>query len=65
MIIDPPIDKLITKVGCKYALVCLISKRARFLADKKPDVVKDADSTPVSYAAQELYADKIRAAYED
>ena len=35
MMIDPPIDKLVYKVGCKYALVAVIKKRARYLLDKK------------------------------
>ena len=39
MMIDPPIDKLVDKVGCKYALVCLLTKRARHLLDKKADML--------------------------
>lgn len=34
MMIDPPIDKLVDKIGCKYALVIVTAKRARFLLDK-------------------------------
>ena len=31
MMIDPPIDKLIKKAPCRYALVCGVAKRAREL----------------------------------
>ncbi len=34
MLVDPPIDKLVEKVGNKYALVGLLSKRARNLMEK-------------------------------
>ena len=53
--IDPPIDKLIEKTGCKYALVCLITKRARNLLDKNIDLLLDSGIKAVSYAAKEVY----------
>ena len=31
MMIDPPIDKLIAKAECRYALACAVSKRTREL----------------------------------
>lgn len=65
MMIDPPIDKIVDKVGCKYALVCLITKRARFLITKKPDLLLDSGQTAISFAAKELNQGKIKAAYED
>ena len=39
MMIDPPIDKLIEKIGCKYALVCVTAKRARYLLDKRSEML--------------------------
>ncbi len=65
MMIDPPIDKLVGNIGCKYALVCLISKRTRFLLDKKPDLITASGDTAVSYAAKEIYNEKVKLAYED
>lgn len=65
MMIDPPIDKLVNNIGCKYALVCLVSKRTRFLLDKKPDMLNSSGDTAVSYAAKEIYTNKVRLAYED
>lgn len=65
MLIDPPIDKLITKVGCKYALVCLVAQRARFLEDKKLDTIKELGDNPISYASKEVYEDKVRLAFDN
>ena len=65
MMIDPPIDKLIEKVGCKYALVSVTSKRARFLIDKHPDVLEASKKTAVSYAATELYDGRVEARDEE
>ena len=55
MMIDPPIDKLITKVGCKYALVSVTAKRARYLLDKRSEM----------YAAKELYDGRVEARVEE
>lgn len=65
MMIDPPIDKLVEDVGCKYALVCLIAKRTRFLLDKKPDLLANSGEGAVSYAAKEVQTGKVKLAYED
>ncbi len=35
MINQPPIDKLTEKAGCRYALVCGVSKRARQLIEQE------------------------------
>lgn len=57
MLIDPPIDKLVEKVGCKYALVCLVTKRAREIQQKLGDEASSlhSDFNPISYAAHEVY----------
>lgn len=65
MMIDPPIDKLVDKVGCKYALVCLITKRARYLLDKKAEMLEDTGERPVSLAARDVYDGKVEAHYEE
>lgn len=65
MMIDPPIDKLVDKVGCKYALVCLVTKRSRYLLDKKAEMLSAENLRAVSYAAHEVYDGKVEAAYED
>ncbi len=65
MLIDPPIDKLISKIGCKYELVCLVAQRARFLEDKKADLLAQTKENPITYASKEVYNDKVKIAYED
>lgn len=65
MMIDPPIDKLVDKVGCKYALVCLVTRRARYLLDKKAEMLDAENVRAVSYAAHEVYDGTVEAQYED
>lgn len=65
MMIEPPIDKLVDKVGCKYALVSLVTRRARYLLDKKAEMLEAENLRAVSYAAHEVYDGKVEAQYED
>ncbi len=55
MMIDPPIDKLIKKAECRYALVCGIAKRARQLDAQYPDLYQRTGMKSISYAAKEVY----------
>ncbi len=64
MMIDPPIDKLIDKVGCKYALVCVTAKRAKQIADKAIEGADGNKENPVTKAAKELYEGKVAAKEE-
>jgi len=59
MLNHPPIDKLIDKVGSKYALVCLVTKRARQLFDKRLALIEDINVKPITYAAEEVYNGKV------
>ena len=59
MMIDPPIYKLIKKAECRYALVCGVAKRARQLDSQYPEVLDEAGVKSISYAAKEIYDDKI------
>lgn len=66
MMIDPPIDKLVEKVGCKYALVCLVTKRSRYILEKKADMLEnDKSLRAVTIAAQEVYSGKVEARSEE
>lgn len=64
MMIQPPIDKLIDKVGCKYALVIMTAKRARQHLNKFIESDDEVKVNPVSKAAEELYTGKIIAKEE-
>lgn len=55
MMIDPPIDKLIKKAECRYALVCGVAKRARQLETQYPEMLDKSGVKAISYAAQEVY----------
>lgn len=65
MLMNPPIDKLIDKVGCKYALVCLISERAKYLLDKKNDLLDNSAERAISMAAQDVFDGRVEAHYEE
>lgn len=51
MITKPPIDELTEKAGDKYALCCVIAKRAKEL-NNTPD--SPLTAKPISYAADEF-----------
>ncbi len=64
MLVDPPIDSLVEKVGNKYALVGVLSKRARSLMEKRHDFLEQENINPVSYAAKEVIDGKIEGVEE-
>lgn len=64
MLVDPPIDKLVETVGNKYALVGLLSKRARTLMEKRTDFLEQENVNPVSLAAKEVIDGKIEGVEE-
>ena len=51
MITKPPIDELTEKAGDKYALCCVVAKRAKEL-NNNPDLPQTMK--PISYAADEF-----------
>ena len=60
MMIDPPIDKLIKKAPCRYALVCGVAKRARELeTEVNKEYLEASWKKSIQLAAEEVYNDKI------
>ncbi len=59
MMIDPPIDKLIQKTWCRYALVTGIAKRAKELSNQNPEQLEESGLKPISLAAKEIYDGEI------
>jgi DNA-directed RNA polymerase omega subunit len=57
--INPPIDKLIDKVGCKFALVCLVAKRAHIVVEKRADALLESKDTVLTYVAREIFAGQV------
>lgn len=60
MMIDPPIDKLIKKAECRYALTCAVAKRTRELITSDSSYLADSGLKPVSLACKEIYEGKIK-----
>lgn len=59
MIHKPPIDELVEKIGSKYSLCIVASKRARQLMDVAQNQGVDTAEKPLSVAAQEIYDGKL------
>ena len=59
MMTEPPIDKLIEKAECRYALTCVVAKRARQLIGQEKEYLESTGIKPVSLAAKEIYEGKI------
>ncbi len=59
MMIDPPIDKLIKKAPCRYALVCGVAKRAKELETKYKEELEASGMKSISLAAKEIYNDEL------
>ncbi|MCR4661231.1 MAG: DNA-directed RNA polymerase subunit omega [Clostridia bacterium] len=55
MMIEPPIDKLILKAPCRYALVIALAKRAREVVSTKDQKFEESHLKAISYAAKEIY----------
>ena len=61
MIQKPPIDELAEKIGSKYALCVVASKRARQIMEQSQNQgIPDSErEKPLSVAAQEIYDGKL------
>ena len=60
MMIEPPIDELVAKMGGnKYKLCCIMEKRAKELEKTIPDEITASDKKAISMAADEIMAGKI------
>lgn len=58
--LEPPIDKLIKKAPCRYALVCGLSKRAKELLALESEELERSGMKAISYAANEIYDGKVK-----
>ncbi|MGI6212989.1 MAG: DNA-directed RNA polymerase subunit omega [Christensenellales bacterium] len=61
--IDPPVDKLIEKSKCRFALVCVVAKRAKELLALEEEALEKSNCKAITYAAKEFYEDKIKFNY--
>ncbi len=58
MMIDPPIDKLIKKAECRYALVCAVAKRTYEIMAQQTETTELSGEKAVSQATHEIYDGK-------
>ena len=58
MLLEPPIDKLIKRAECRYALTCAVSKRARELATSVEETGQTLTEKPITIACREIYDGK-------
>ena len=57
--VEPTIDKLLTKADSKYSLVCAAAKRAREIVDGAEPLNTGDAKKPVTMALQEIGEDKL------
>ncbi len=65
MLIEPPIDALIKKVGNQYNLAVIVGKRAKFLQRRPEGEFQPLPSPQVTVAINEVYAGKVVAESSD
>ena len=54
--INPPIEEIIHKAGNRYALVTVVSKRAKELVVERPEFFKENQRVkPIEFASREFY----------
>lgn len=61
MMLYPPLSDLVDKVGSRYLLVNLISRRARELSVDAESSSISLEKKPVSTAIDEIYTGRIKA----
>ncbi len=59
MLLEPPIDVLIEKVGNPYKLAVIIGKRSKILQQKSVEEFQPLASPKVTKAVYEIYNGKI------
>jgi len=60
MLIDPPIDKLIKRAECRYALTCAVAKRTRELVTSESGYLAESGEKPITLACKEIYEGKVK-----
>ena len=65
MMLYPPMADLIEKVGSRYLLVNLVSRRARDIAETAEEQGDVLEKKPVSSAIDEVYTGKLTVVSKD
>ena len=59
MMLYPPLIELVNKVGSRYLLVNLVSRRARNISERAEFENNTLEKKPVSIAIEEVYTGKL------
>ena len=59
MMLYPPVAELVEKIGSRYQLVNLVSRRARDISAEAEENQTPLDKKPVSIAIDEVYSGKL------
>ena len=54
MLFEPPIDELVKKAGCRYAVAVIVGARAKDLENKIPTLLNGSANLAIDYAANEV-----------
>ena len=54
MLFEPPIDLLVEKLGCRYAVAVVVGARAKVLENKIPSILNGSSNLAIDYAANEV-----------
>ena len=60
MMLYPPMADLVNKIGSRYLLVNLVSRRARDISQKAEEEGEPLDRKPISIAIDEVYTGKLK-----
>ncbi|MCQ2405904.1 MAG: DNA-directed RNA polymerase subunit omega [Oscillospiraceae bacterium] len=60
MMLYPPVNELVDKVGSRYQLVNLVARRARAISAKEEATGEYSDEKAVSTAINEVYTGKLQ-----
>lgn len=59
MLFEPPIDLLVKRAGCRYAVSVIVSSRAKALINKISSMLNGSANLAIEYAANELLRGEI------
>ena len=54
MLFEPPIDELVKRAGCRYAVTTIVGARAKVLENKISSLLNGSANLAIDYAAKEL-----------
>lgn len=59
MLFEPPIDELVKKAGCRYAVAVIVGARAKDLENKIPTLLNGSANLAINYAANEVFKGEV------